>query len=183
MIGACIANAIASTNTMTILPDTLTVLIVTIEPKSREAKKPMHNFTPFAALIGGILIGLSASAMLLLEGKIAGISGICAGVLNPSKGDTGWKALFIAGLLGGGMLLRIFLPGAFDFGIMRPYGTLVIAGLLVGFGTRLGNGCTSGHGVCGISRLSPRSMVATLTFIASGAVVVYLVNHLLGGSR
>ncbi len=142
----------------------------------------MHNFTPLAALVGGILIGISASAMLLLEGKIAGVSGICAGVLNPTKGDTAWKASFIAGLLVGGILLRIFLPSAFDFGIIRPYGMLVIAGLLVGFGTRLGNGCTSGHGVCGISRLSPRSMVATATFIASGALVVYLVNHVLGAS-
>jgi uncharacterized membrane protein YedE/YeeE len=143
----------------------------------------MHNLTPLAALIGGILIGLSASAMLPLEGKIAGISGIFAGVLNPAKGDTSWKACFVAGLLAGGMLLRIFLPAAFDFGIIRPYGVLTIAGLLVGFGTRLGNGCTSGHGVCGISRLSPRSMVATATFIASGALVVYLVNHIPGGSR
>ena len=82
----------------------------------------MHNFTPFAALIGGILIGLSASAMLLLEGKIAGISGIFAGVLNPAKGETAWKASFVAGLLAGGVLLRIFLPRAFDFGIIRPYG-------------------------------------------------------------
>jgi len=142
----------------------------------------MHHFTPFAALIGGILIGLSASAMLLLEGTIAGISGICAGVLNPAKGDTAWKVCFVAGLLAGGMLLRTVLPAAFDFGIIRPYGMLILAGLLVGFGTRLGNGCTSGHGVCGIGRLSPRSMVATVTFIASGALVVYLVNHVLGGS-
>jgi uncharacterized membrane protein YedE/YeeE len=142
----------------------------------------MHNFTPVTALMGGILIGLSASAMLLLEGKLAGISGICAGVLNPAKDDTAWKACFIAGLLAGGMALRIFLPSAFDFGIIRPYGMLMVAGLLVGFGTRLGNGCTSGHGVCGISRLSPRSIVATMTFIASGAIVVYVVNHLIGGS-
>jgi uncharacterized membrane protein YedE/YeeE len=142
----------------------------------------MHNFTPFAALIGGILIGLSASAMLLLEGKITGISGICAGVLNPTKGEIAWRASFLGGLLAGGILLRIFLPSAFDFGIIRPYGMLIVAGLLVGFGTRLGNGCTSGHGICGISRLSARSMVATATFIASGALVVYLVNHLLGGS-
>jgi uncharacterized membrane protein YedE/YeeE len=143
----------------------------------------MHNFTPLAALLGGILIGLSASAMLLLEGKIAGISGICAGVISPAKGETAWKAWFIAGLLAGGVLLRIFLPRAFDFGIIRPQRTLVTAGLLVGFGTRLGNGCTSGHGVCGIGRLSPRSMVATMTFIASGVATVYLVNHVLGGAR
>jgi uncharacterized membrane protein YedE/YeeE len=143
----------------------------------------MHNFTPLAALIGGILIGLSASAMLLLEGKIAGVSGIFAGVLNPVKGETAWKASFVAGLIVGGLLLRMLLPSAFDFGIIRPYGTLAIAGLLVGFGTRLGNGCTSGHGVCGISRLSPRSMVATMTFIASGVLTVFLVNHVMGGAR
>ena len=143
----------------------------------------MHNFTPLAALIGGILIGLSASAMLLLEGKIAGVSGIFAGVLSPVTGETAWKASFVAGLIAGGLLLRMLLPSAFDFGIIRPYGTLAIAGLLVGFGTRLGNGCTSGHGVCGISRLSPRSMVATMTFIASGVLTVFLVNHVMGGAR
>jgi uncharacterized membrane protein YedE/YeeE len=143
----------------------------------------MHNFTPLSALIGGILIGLSASAMLLLEGKIAGISGIFAGVLAPAKGETEWKAAFVGGLLAGGVLLRIFLPSAFDFGIVRPYGMLMLAGVLVGFGTRLGNGCTSGHGICGISRLSARSMVATITFIASGMLTVYLVNHVMGAAR
>lgn len=142
----------------------------------------MQNFTPVAALIGGALIGLSASAMLLLDGKIAGISGIFAGVLRPAKGDTLWKACFLAGLLAGGLLLRGFYPRAFDFGILRPLGVLAAAGLLVGFGTRLGNGCTSGHGVCGVSRLSARSIVATATFIATGSIVVYIVNHVLGGS-
>jgi uncharacterized membrane protein YedE/YeeE len=142
----------------------------------------MHNFTPFASLFGGLLIGLSASAMLLLDGKIAGISGILAGVLKPVRGDTLWRVCFLAGLLAGGMLLRIFLPTAFNFGIIRPLPMLIIAGLLVGFGTRLGSGCTSGHGVCGISRLSPRSLVATGTFIIAGALVVYLVNHLMGSS-
>ena len=141
----------------------------------------MQHFTPVASLIGGVLIGLSASAMLLFDGKIAGISGIFAGVLQPVKGDTLWKACFLAGLFAGGLLLRMFLPHAFDFGIVRPSGVLAIAGLLVGFGTRLGSGCTSGHGVCGVSRLSARSIVATATFIATGAVVVYVVNHLLGG--
>jgi uncharacterized membrane protein YedE/YeeE len=140
----------------------------------------MHNFTPIASLIGGILIGLSGAAMLLLNGKIAGISGIFAGILSPTEGDTLWKSCFVAGLLTGGLMLRILMPAAYDFGIIRPYGMLIVAGLLVGFGTRLGNGCTSGHGVCGISRLSPRSMVATATFIVSGAIVVYLVNHVFG---
>lgn len=141
----------------------------------------MHNFTPVASLCGGILIGVSASAMLLLQGKIAGISGIFAGILKPARDDILWKLWFVAGLIAGGILLRIFLPGAYDFGEVRSYPVLVVAGLLVGFGTRLGNGCTSGHGVCGMSRLSPRSIVATATFIATGAIVVYFVNHVLGG--
>jgi len=140
----------------------------------------MHNFTPLASLSGGILIGLSASAMLLLDGKIAGVSGILAGVLKPVKGDTLWRVCFLGGLFAGGLLLRTLLPGAFAFGIIRPFPLLVIAGLLVGFGTRLGSGCTSGHGVCGVSRLSRRSAVATGTFIVSGAFAVYLVNHLMG---
>ena len=140
-----------------------------------------RSFTPLAALVGGILIGLSASAMLLLEGKIAGISGIFAGILSPAKGETAWKASFVGGLLAGGVLLRIFLPRAFDFGIIRPYGTLVVAGLLVGFGTRLGNGCTSGHGVCGIARLSPRSITATGIFMVAAMIVVALTRHVVGG--
>ena len=142
----------------------------------------MHNFTPVTALLGGMLIGLSASAMLLLDGKIAGISGILAGVLKPMKGDVLWRICFLGGLLAGGLLLRILLPGSFNFGIIRPFPILIIAGLLVGFGTRLGSGCTSGHGVCGISRLSMRSLVATGTFIFTGALVVYIVNHLMGTS-
>jgi uncharacterized membrane protein YedE/YeeE len=142
----------------------------------------MHDFTPVASLIGGILIGLSASAMLLLQGKIAGISGIFAGVLRPAMGDTLWKAAFLTGLFSGGLLLRTFLPGAFDFGVARPFGVFAMAGLLVGFGTRLGNGCTSGHGVCGVSRFSARSIVATATFIATGALTVFIINHVLGAS-
>jgi uncharacterized protein len=140
----------------------------------------MHNFTPLASLLGGILIGISASAMLLLDGKIAGISGIVAGVLRPVRGDTLWRICFLGGLLAGGLLLRILLPGAFDFGIIRPLPLLAAAGLLVGFGTRLGSGCTSGHGVCGVSRLSPRSLAATATFIFTGALTVYLINRLMG---
>jgi uncharacterized membrane protein YedE/YeeE len=140
----------------------------------------MHNFTPLASLFGGMLIGLSASAMLLLDGKIAGISGILAGVLKPVRGDTLWRVCFLAGLLAGGILLRIFFPSAFDFGIIRPLPMLIVAGLLVGFGTRLGSGCTSGHGVCGVSRLSPRSLVATATFIFTGALTVYLLKLLSG---
>jgi uncharacterized protein len=143
----------------------------------------MHNFTPIASLFGGMLIGLSASAMLLLDGKVAGISGILAGVLKPIRSDTLWRICFLGGLLAGGLLLRILLPSAFDFGIIRPLPLLITAGLLVGFGTRLGSGCTSGHGVCGVSRLSPRSLVATVTFIVAGALAVYLVNYVMESSR
>jgi uncharacterized membrane protein YedE/YeeE len=120
--------------------------------------------------------------MLLFNGKIAGISGIFAGVLRPVKADALWRACFIGGLLVGGLVLRWLLPNAFDFGTIRSMGALTVAGLLVGFGTRLGNGCTSGHGVCGVARLSARSIAATLTFMATGAAVVYAVNHLLGRS-
>lgn len=141
----------------------------------------MSDFTPFASLVGGVLIGLSASAMLLLDGKITGISGIVAGLLRPIRGETVWRACFVAGLFTGGLLLRLVLPGAFAFGIVRSWPALVLAGLLVGFGTRLGNGCTSGHGVCGVSRLSGRSIVATATFIATGVLTVFIVNHMAKG--
>jgi len=141
----------------------------------------VHNFTPLASLAGGILIGLAAGAMLLFDGKIAGISGIMAGLIRPVHGDTLWRGHFIGGLLAGGLLLRLFDPAAYAFTIQRSAGAIILAGLLVGFGTRLGNGCTSGHGVCGISRLSPRSIIATVTFIATGALTVFVVNHLLGG--
>jgi uncharacterized protein len=120
--------------------------------------------------------------MLLFDGKIAGISGILAGVLRPVKADTLWRACFISGLVVGGLILRGFLPNAFAFGTLRPPGALAVAGLLVGFGTRLGNGCTSGHSVCGVARLSVRSIAATATFMAIGAAVVYIINHLLRAS-
>jgi uncharacterized membrane protein YedE/YeeE len=142
----------------------------------------MTNFTPIPSFFGGVLIGLSAAAMLLLDGKIAGVSGIFAGVLRPVKKDTLWRACFIGGLIVGGLILRVLLPEAFDFGAIRSMGALTVAGLLVGFGTRLGNGCTSGHGVCGVARLSVRSIAATATFMTAGTTAVYAVNHLLGGS-
>jgi uncharacterized membrane protein YedE/YeeE len=142
----------------------------------------LTNFTPISAFIGGLLVGLGATAMLLFNGKVAGISGIFAGVLRPVKADSLWRTCFIGGLVVGGLILRGLLPNAFDFGTLRSLGALTVAGLLVGFGTRLGNGCTSGHGVCGVARLSIRSIAATTTFLATGAAVVYVVNHLLGGS-
>ena len=142
----------------------------------------MEHFTPVASLMGGILIGLSASMMLLFNGKITGISGIVGGIVSPAQSDTLWRAVFIAGLITGGLLLGFVSPEVFEIGIVRSWGALVLAGLLVGFGTRLGSGCTSGHGVCGISRFSPRSILAPITFIATGAAAVYVVNSLLGGA-
>ena len=142
----------------------------------------MEQFTPIASLCGGIFIGLSASLLLLSDGKIAGISGIVGGLLSPVKHDTAWRVLFLVGLVTGGLLLQLFSPGVFAIGISRSTGALIVAGLCVGFGTRLGTGCTSGHGVCGISRFSPRSLISTITFIATGAITVYIINHLLGGT-
>jgi uncharacterized membrane protein YedE/YeeE len=130
------------------------------------------------ALAGGALIGVSASLMLAFNGRVTGISGIVGGLVQPMPGDLGWRALFVAGLLVGGLLALLALPGAVG-GAAVPVGTAALAGLLVGVGTRLGNGCTSGHGVCGIARLSPRSLAATVTFISTGAVTVFLT----GGAR
>ena len=142
----------------------------------------MEHFTPIASLIGGMLLGVSASLLLLCDGKIAGISGIVAGMLSPKKNDTLWRTIFAVGLITGGLLLKLFAPQAFALDIIRSSGALLLAGLLVGFGTRLGNGCTSGHGVCGISRSSQRSLVATVTFLLTGMLTVFVVNHLFRGT-
>ncbi|MFS2136421.1 YeeE/YedE family protein [Duganella sp. Dugasp56] len=135
------------------------------------------HFTPWPALAGGILIGLAAALFILLNGRIAGISGIIGGLLRPNKGDIGWRFAFIAGLILAPVIYGIFyeLPA-----VQVDAGTaiLIAAGLLVGVGTRYGSGCTSGHGVCGISRLSPRSMAATMIFMAVGFVTVFLLRHL-----
>jgi uncharacterized membrane protein YedE/YeeE len=127
----------------------------------------------FRALEGGALIGLSASVLLAFNGRVSGVSGIVGGLLTPVAGDVAWRALFVLGLVAGGALALVAMPGAFSAGAASP-GVVAIAGLLVGFGTRVGNGCTSGHGVCGISRGAPRSLAATVTFIAAGAVTVLL---------
>jgi uncharacterized protein len=143
----------------------------------------MENFTPIPSLIGGILIGLSAAAMMYFNGRIAGISGIFGGLVAPVKGEVGWRASFFAGLILGGVALLLFYPAAFDFtGAPGSMAALTVAGILVGFGTRLGAGCTSGHGVCGLSRFSLRSFVATLTFMAVAGGTVYVTQHVLGGA-
>lgn len=142
----------------------------------------LHDFTPWSALAGGALIGLSASLLLLTHGKIAGISGILGGLLERGTDERGYRAWFLAGLLASGALLVVLRPSAFPTAPTSSLGLTAIAGLLVGFGTRLGNGCTSGHGVCGLSRLSTRSLVATVTFIAAGMTTVF-VKGLLGGAR
>jgi uncharacterized membrane protein YedE/YeeE len=127
------------------------------------------------------MIGLAASLLLLGDGRVAGISGILGGLLDPVAGDTAWRMLFVAGLLVGGLGLRVMDPALLRMDLDRSAGALVASGLLVGFGTALSNGCTSGHGVCGLSRGSSRSLVATLTFMATGCVVAWLVGHELGG--
>jgi uncharacterized membrane protein YedE/YeeE len=136
------------------------------------------HFTPWTALAGGLLIGLAASAFVLLNGRIAGISGILGGLLRPAQGDVAWRVAFLAGLVGAPLVYALFsaLPEA---RIDAGDGTLVVAGLLVGLGTRYGSGCTSGHGVCGLSRLSPRSLVATGTFMLAGFVTVFVLRHVL----
>ena len=136
-----------------------------------------NAFTPWSALLGGMLIGLAAAMFALLNGRIAGISGVLGGLLKPARGDIGWRAAFIAGLVGAPLVYALFaaLPAV---QIDAGYGALVVAGLLVGVGTRYGSGCTSGHGVCGLSRLSPRSLVATATFMGAGFITVFLLRHL-----
>jgi len=137
----------------------------------------MYNEWIFAG-IGGLLIGLSVSLMLFWNGRVTGISGIVNGVLTPQKGDTRWRILFVVGLLLGGLIVGQFKADAFADNVQSSDWTLVIAGLLVGFGTIMGSGCTSGHGVCGISRMSPRSLVATVTFMAAGILAVWIFRAL-----
>ncbi len=127
--------------------------------------------------MGGVLIGLSAAILWVADGRIAGISGILGGLLRPKPGETGWRLAFLAGLLAA-PLLYVAVQGAPEVSVEAGTARLVLAGLLVGFGTRLGSGCTSGHGVCGLARLSPRSFAATLVFMAVAALTVYASRHL-----
>ena len=135
------------------------------------------HFTPLAALAGGALIGLAAALFVLFSGRIAGISGIVGGLFRPGTGDVAWRVAFLAGLLAAPGVFRIVAPLPV-VEIEAGSGTLILAGLLVGIGTRYGAGCTSGHGVCGLSRLSPRSLVATVSFMLAGFVTVFVVRHL-----
>jgi uncharacterized protein len=141
----------------------------------------MANFTPVSAAIGGLLIGLSAVLLMLLSGRVAGISGIFGGLLQLRGNDRGWRIAFIAGLI-----LAPVIGGLLGYGMTPPqlpasWAVIVAAGLLVGFGARLGGGCTSGHGICGIGRLSARSIAATIVFMMTAIVTVAVTRHLLGG--
>lgn len=138
-----------------------------------------NSFTPWASLAGGVIIGIAAAMFILLNGRIAGISGVLGGLLKPVRGDISWRVAFTAGLVGAPLLYALFTE------LPRPqidagYVGLVAAGLLVGVGTRYGSGCTSGHGVCGLSRLSLRSLAATAAFMLAGFVTVFVVRHLIG---
>jgi uncharacterized membrane protein YedE/YeeE len=134
------------------------------------------SFTPFSALTGGVLIGLASVALVFALGRIAGISGIVAGLLRPKAGDIGWRVAFVAGVLAAPLAYSLWAPmPALRIDASLP--VLVVAGLLVGFGTRMGSGCTSGHGVCGLSRGSLRSLVATLAFMGAGFLTVFVVRH------
>jgi uncharacterized protein len=138
-----------------------------------------QHFTPWASLAGGAIVGLAAALFILLNGRLLGVSGIVGGLLGPAPGDRSWRLAFLAGLLAAPAMWSLFAPWRLPR--IEAGGTvLMIAGLLVGWGTRYGSGCTSGHGVCGVSRLSPRSLAATLAFMATGFATVLVARHLLG---
>lgn len=137
------------------------------------------NFTPWSSLAGGLLIGLASAMFLLFNGRIAGISGIVGGLLRPVKNDIGWRIAFIVGLIIAPFAYGLVVPLP-EVQVDAQSTTLIAAGLLVGIGTRYGSGCTSGHGVCGLSRRSPRSLVATLAFMFAGFATVFIVRHSIG---
>ena len=137
-----------------------------------------NAFTPWSALAGGALIGLAAAMFVLLNGRVAGISGVVAGLLKPISGDVAWRAAFVLGLLAAPLTYGL-VAVAPTLRIDAGFGAIAVAGLLVGVGTRYGSGCTSGHGVCGLSRLSPRSLAATGAFMGAGFATVFVIRHLL----
>lgn len=135
-----------------------------------------------AAVVGGLLIGTASIFLLAMSGRIAGISGIVGGLLAPRRGDLDWRLAFLAGIFAGGLVFQVLSPGTLPKSLPNSPATIVVAGLLVGFGTRLGNGCTSGHGVCGLGRRSPRSLAATLAFMTTAFATVFVARHVLGGA-
>lgn len=138
----------------------------------------MHLEVPWLSVLGGALIGVSASLLLVLNGRVAGISGIVGGLIRPQVNDVAWRGWFVLGLMLAGALVALIRPQQFGT-VPAPLSLVAVAGLLVGFGSQLGSGCTSGHGVCGLSRFSVRSLAATLTFMITGAIATYLMRHVL----
>lgn len=142
----------------------------------------MENFTPYLSLAGGVLIGISASILMYLNGRIAGISGIVAGVFNAASiAEKAWRLAFVIGLVIGGAIYMHFFPITIAPRELMSTKLLIVGGLVIGFGTAMGSGCTSGHGICGVSRFSLRSLVATATFLLSGIVTVYVFKQIIGG--
>jgi len=138
------------------------------------------EFTPSSALLGGALIGLAANLLLFSQGRIAGISGILGGLLSFNRGDVAWRAAFLGGMIAAGLLFGAVAGNGLVVELQSPLALTLIAGLIVGYGTRVGGGCTSGHGVCGIARLSPRSITATVIFMGTAFVTVFVLRHVLG---
>jgi uncharacterized protein len=137
----------------------------------------VENFTPVSGLVGGVLIGLSVALTLLLNGRLAGISGIVSGLLAPKAGDAGWRVAFVAGLMLGALAFVLLSGGPVTVDVLASPPAIIFGGLLVGFGTRLSSGCTSGHGLCGIALLSRRSVVATAVFFGVAMLTVFLIGH------
>ena len=139
------------------------------------------SFTPIPSLLGGMILGLAAALYVFLHGRILGISGIVAGLLHPKMTDSAWRLSLVLGLISAPFLAALFFGIIPIVEIDSSWLAIVIAGLLVGFGAQYGSGCTSGHGICGLSRLSPRSLVATLAFMSAGFTMVFIIRHLIGG--
>jgi len=139
------------------------------------------SFTPIPSLLGGIILGVAAALYVLLHGRILGISGIVSGLLHPKLADSAWRVSLVLGLISAPFLAALFFGIIPVVEIDSGWLAIVIAGLLVGFGAQYGSGCTSGHGICGLSRLSPRSLVATLAFMSAGFVMVFIIRHMIGG--
>jgi uncharacterized membrane protein YedE/YeeE len=139
------------------------------------------SFTPIPSFLGGMILGIAAALYVLLHGRILGISGIVFGLMHPKDGDRSWRIALILGLITAPLLAALFFEIRPIVEVDADWFAILLAGLLVGFGTQYGSGCTSGHGICGLSRLSPRSLVATLSFMIAGFLTVYVVRHLIGG--